>query len=436
MTIKKYIILLIFILAISELQAQDYLINFTGSGLSLTVDSVIVENLTQGTSIILSGSNTLYLKSTLSGINIKRETDNNNLHIYPNPLTIYTNIDFKTFAPGKANITLQDITGKKIVQLYSYLQKGNHSFRISDLNPGLYTIMVNSDSYSYSGIILCNNTEKGPGKISYTGSNESTRPLSRLKSDNEEIVMLYEIGERLKFKGITGKYSSIITDIPEVSKTINFNFVECTDGDDNNYPTVLIGNQIWMAENLKATHYSDGSEIIVTESDSLWNELAYYDKTCCYFNNLSLNGEIYGVLYSWVAAMNGQNSSNEKPSGIQGACPNSWHLPSDAEWEKLINYLGRNEVAGGKIKEAGTAHWELQNIDATNETGFTALPGGYRDYHGRFLYVGKFAIFWSSTQTSSIAYAYYQKLSAADGIIYRSYDSKAEGYSVRCVRDY
>jgi uncharacterized protein (TIGR02145 family) len=128
--------------------------------------------------------------------------------------------------------------------------------------------------------------------------------------------------------------------------------------------------------------------------------------------------------------MNGETSSTVNPSGVQGVCPTGWHLPSDAEWTQLTDYLGSASVAGGKLKETGTTHWQSPNTGATNETGFTALPGGFRRFNGSFFNVGYFGIWWSATELSTddawIRCVYYDYIS-----VYMDYN----GFSVRCVRD-
>ncbi len=113
------------------------------------------------------------------------------------------------------------------------------------------------------------------------------------------------------------------------------------------------------------------------------------------------NFETYGVLYNWPAAMDGASSSTASPSGIQGVCPSGWHLPSDAEWSVLTNYLGGASLAGGHLKESTLVHWRSPNTDADNSAGFTALPGGYRVNNGTFNDVGSNAFFWSSTQNNT-----------------------------------
>lgn len=207
-----------------------------------------------------------------------------------------------------------------------------------------------------------------------------------------------------------------------------------TDYDGNVYQTVQIGGQGWMAENLKTTHYSDGSPIPLVEDNSTWAGLASTAKAYCWYNNSTSNRDTYGGLYTWAAAMNGSATSGSNPSGVQGVCPSGWHMPSDSEWNELKNYLGGADVAGGKMKETGTAHWNSPNTAATNESGFTALAGGSRSYTGLFENMGIDAPFWSATQYTS-GYAWNHVLNYDYASMVVGYGNKIRGREIRCVKD-
>ena len=219
-----------------------------------------------------------------------------------------------------------------------------------------------------------------------------------------------------------------------LASTFNCGTSTVRDYDGNDYNTVKIGDQCWMKENLKVTHYSDGTAIPPVEGTSAWDVLGYTDKAYCYYDNSTTNRDIYGALYTWAAAMNGIASSDANPSGVQGICPVGWHLPSDAEWTELTNYLGGEGVAGGKLKETGTTHWSSPNIGATNETGFTALPGGDRGYYGTFYAIGGTGSWWSSTGSSTLN-AWTRGMDYLTSYVLRYYYSKNYGFSVRCQRD-
>jgi uncharacterized protein (TIGR02145 family) len=194
-----------------------------------------------------------------------------------------------------------------------------------------------------------------------------------------------------------------------------------TDIDGNMYQTIQIGNQLWMAENLKVTRYRNGDVITNVTDNTDWSNLTAGAR--CSYNNDENNVTTYGYLYNWYAVNDSRNIA-----------PEGWHVPTDDEWQILVDYLGGSFVAGGKMKESGTAHWPSPNTDATNESGFTALPGGYRYRNGTSHHMGYYAYFWSATEYDTL-YALYQYLIYYDSRIYRTIDDKQYGFSVRCVRD-
>jgi len=212
-----------------------------------------------------------------------------------------------------------------------------------------------------------------------------------------------------------------------------------TDYDGNVYNTVQIGNQCWMKENLKVTHYPNGDAIPNITDNNYWGNLAdinTYDAYCYYNNNANSEADAYGALYTYAAAIadNWQKDNDtQDTTGGQGICPDGWHLPTDTEWAELEDYLGKN-IAGGRMKEIGTTHWNTPNNDATNLSGFSAFPGGNRNfYNGTFSHLGFNGYWWSATESGSGAYSrnlYY---------IYTYVNSynydKSYGFSVRCVRD-
>lgn len=190
-----------------------------------------------------------------------------------------------------------------------------------------------------------------------------------------------------------------------------------TDYDGNVYNTVTIGEQIWLKENLKSLHYSDGATIP--------NVLAY--------NNDDSLAEIYGRLYTWDAAMR-----DSTQPGVQGVCPCEWHVPTDQEWSQLENYLGGATIAGGKMKDTGTTFWTAPNTGATNTSGFSALPAGEFDAYyspNVFQLLNEYAVFWTSTQISTPkARERYLAYNSAASSIYDWF--KVMNYSIRCIKDY
>ena len=198
------------------------------------------------------------------------------------------------------------------------------------------------------------------------------------------------------------------------------------------YQYKTIGTQVWMTENLAYL------PSVVGPGTGSTSEAYYYvygyDGTDIAAAKATANYTTYGVLYNWTAAMAGATSSASNPSDRQGVCPSGWHLPSDAEWTTLTSYLGGESVAGGKLKEAGTAHWTSPNTGATNESGFTALPGGYRYHNGTFILIGNYG-YWSSSTEDNVDYAWPRNLRYSGGYVSRVANSKGDGLSVRCVRN-
>jgi uncharacterized protein (TIGR02145 family) len=198
------------------------------------------------------------------------------------------------------------------------------------------------------------------------------------------------------------------------------------------YNSVIIGTQCWMAQNLNIGTRVNGS------GDQTNNSII--EKYC--YNDVESNCDVYGGLYQWgemVQYLNGASNSaswSPIPTGnVQGICPSGWHLPNDAEWSILTTYLGGVVAAGGRIKETGTTHWSTPNAGATNLSGFTALPGGYRNITGgTFGDLTNYGYFWSATEYSSTS-ARTISLFYTDGIIYRDHGNKPYGFSVRCLRE-
>jgi len=227
----------------------------------------------------------------------------------------------------------------------------------------------------------------------------------------------------------TGYVDDLIVRIEELELVAN-GFTDPRDG--NHYNAVKIGNQMWMTKNLKYL-----PAIVGPDTGSLTAPYYYvygYDGTNVNDAKATANYGTYGVLYNWTAAMNSAGSSTSNPSEVQGICPTGWHLPSDAEWTELIDNLGGKSIAGDKLKEIGTSHWSSPNTGATNETRFTALPGGMRYLDGAFLAIGTHGNYWSAAESGS-NFAWYWGMVYNFSGVYRDGIVKELGFSVRCVKD-
>jgi uncharacterized protein (TIGR02145 family) len=194
--------------------------------------------------------------------------------------------------------------------------------------------------------------------------------------------------------------------------------------DGQTYRTVKIGTQTWMAENLKATKYRNGDLIGTTSSPSL--KIKNEDSAAKYqwvYEGDEQKVAAYGRLYTWHAV-----------TDSRGICPSGWHIPAEADWQALTDFLASDTVACGKMKEKGTAHWNEPNEGATNETSFSALPGGYRSSDGSFDGMGMAGYWWSATENFDTN-GWSRVVNWISRNLSRNTENKAYGFSVRCIRD-
>jgi uncharacterized protein (TIGR02145 family) len=195
------------------------------------------------------------------------------------------------------------------------------------------------------------------------------------------------------------------------------------DYDGNVYDTVIIGENIWLKQNLKVTHYNNGVLIPNVTDSAAWVTLTTGAR-CYYKNDSSAYDSVYGPLYNWYAV--------NDPNNI---CPSGWHVSTNAEWNATEIYLGGTAIAGGKMKEAGIVHWKSPNTGATNSTGFTGLPGGARDpIINEFRIISENGVWWTASayNTSMVwsTYMWYLNTGVDHNPVYKNY-----GFSIRCVKD-
>ncbi len=237
---------------------------------------------------------------------------------------------------------------------------------------------------------------------------------------------LYADNINLKKNNIPQNYyitdNGFLMALPKINVEYPYNALPTvTDASNNTYNIVKIGTQVWMAENLKTTKYNDNTIIPLVIDKTVWATLitpAY----CSYNNTLNIDTiNTYGRLYNWYTV-----NTNK-------LCPSGWHVPSDAEWTILSTYLG--SMAGGRMKEAGTTHWSSPNTDATNESNFSALPGGRRSEIGSFSVFVNGGYWWSATDGNPPTGAFYRHLSFDNSDMQRNYINKTSGFSIRCLKD-
>jgi len=267
-------------------------------------------------------------------------------------------------------------------------------------------------------------TLDNPHTMNGSGSEHYTSQLDGLSGNTTYYVRAYAInsagtayGNELSFKTFTDSAAAVLFNPVLFNPDLTYGTI--TDADFNVYKTIKIGNQIWMAENLKTTIFSNGEQIGNLTDITIW--AGYTLDAYCWYNNDVAFRNNYGALYNWYAVNTGK------------LCPVGWHVPSSSEFSELITFLGGESAAGGKLKESGTVHWLTPNTEADNESGFSALPGGYLP-SGGFRSFRTAGYWWSSagSNSSSASFMFILSDNGSAGI-----DSaiKTNGMSVRCIKD-
>lgn len=197
---------------------------------------------------------------------------------------------------------------------------------------------------------------------------------------------------------------------------------DITDYDGNTYPTVIIGKQVWMAANLKVTHYNNGDKMPNVTGDGLWRQLT--SGAYCKYNNKETTSGAYGLYYNWHAVTDARKLA-----------PKGWHVPTEEEWKTLISYLGGDHIAGSKLTATGTKFWEAPNNTATNQSGFAALPAGDRNNNGAFSNKGYSATWWTATGEAQADFATNYSIISNSMEIKADVDDRLCGLTVRCVKN-
>lgn len=472
---KKLFFFCVTALLCSAISAQTVVLTFSGRDALdryIQLNRVTVSNLTRGWQETLIWPDTILTLQQGSGID-EMETSNalQLLQNNPNPFNGTTQLNLSLANAGRVTLEIADVIGRTVVVTndFSSLQAGYHQFQITLSKTGTYVATVRQDGKSASIKMLCNGGGNAD-RIEYTGTvqpNEylaiQAKSLTRGVSDN-----LFVPGDQMEYVGyatFSGSEfaSQTISQEQQGSESFRLRFdpvmSDPTDGqpcpstptltdiDGNVYNTVQLGSQCWMQQNLRTKHTADGAPISMGAGASDVKMLYYYPDS-----NAS-NQEDYGLLYNWVAVMNGAESSFSVPSNVQGICPDGWHVPSLQEWQTLISYVstqGQYTCGGNNIGKAlaGTSGW-LNNPSSpepmceigyhperNNATNFTGMPAG--NFVGtRITNFGKYAIFWSSTScdSSNVSVLYLAYTNVTTLHIPIGGHNKTYGESVRCVRN-
>ena len=472
--------------------AQSVPVSFTGRDANnhwVQLDRVVITNQTKGwtetiiwpdTTLTMQNGTGIYDVETMCTSSLQLSQNN------PNPFNGTTDVLLTVADAGAVTLEITDVNGWAVVpatDISTIVRANNHSpqhqFRISLSTAGTYVLTARQNGKTASIKMMNNGGGKDNGmeyvrdivKTTHALSPQALSPqaLSPQASPQQpksgtrgNTTNPFNIGDQMEYIGyatINGEEceSQHVTQAQEVSETFLLQFAEAqasldgqpcpgtptvTDIDGNVYNTVQIGNQCWMRENVRTTHYADSTAIPAGDSISYTEPYRYAP------NNNENNISIYGYLYNWAAVMHGASASTANPSGVQGICPTGWHVPSDAEWTQLTNYVssqseyvcGSNNVSIAKSL-AATTGWQsssnacsVGNVQSNNNaTGFSVVPAGNYYSNNAYGAFGYYAHFWNTTEYGSNASIRFFGCYNTDVVINR--DNKYVGYSVRCLKD-
>ena len=445
-------------LLFGAVSAQTVTLTFTGRDASnqyVPLNRVVVSNLTRGWQETLFWPDTVLVMTDHTGIvETFHETSLHLSQNNPNPFDGTTSVNLSVAEPGEVSLVMTDITGRIVrANNYSPLQAGNHTIRVTLSAAGIYFLTARQNG-RISSVKMVNGGNSGGNAIAITGSvgvNEYS-PLPQTKNVSKGITdNPFVPGDQMQFVGFTAlngaeEEGGHVIQTQDSTQTIVLSFPQpclstpvVIDYDSNVYNTVQIGNQCWMKENLRTTHYADGTAIPYGSS-SVWD-----DTVPSYYVNPSADTLLYGYYYSWAAFMNGAGGSESNPSEVQGVCPTGWHVPSNAEWTQLMDYVSsRSEyTCGGHSNNiakalASTVEWDASENECTvgndpstnNATGFGIVPAGFPAFYA----VNSSAYFWSSSERGEYAASFFA-LGFSTAYVTMGDINKHLQFSVRCLRD-
>ena len=447
-------LILIFILSfvpVIFLNAQDYYLTFSGTGSGSPVSTVRIENINRGTDVTINGSDILHLIPATVGIGQISDNDPAGISFCPNPASNNSRMQFNLPSPGNTVVTIIDISGREIARRQDLLSEGIHTYRIEGPGRGIYYVKVNSGNYSAGGCLVSNASLNDRVNLFYENTTPAITGKNYPEDSKGEVIMGYTEGDRLKFTGMTESAGTVITEVITSNKTITFDFFPCIDKDNNVYPVVKIGDQIWMSINLKTTKFNDGTAIPYVTDDYTWyqqREPAY----CWYLHDETKFRNLCGGIYNYYVASSGN------------ICPTGWRVPAYNDWLDLEQYLIANgynydgTTSGNKIGKSLAATpmialvltpsvpftWESTNNTGTpgsldypikrNSTGFSAIPVGYRSANGNFMNLYITGPWWSSTE-KDMGFAWYRWVQNANEGFHTVSSYKWNGFGIRCIKN-
>lgn len=479
---KRILFFAFMVLICTSVSAQSVTMTFTGQDTSnhyIQLSRVVVTNLTQNWQDTLYWPDTM-LTLTVTGIQ-DLETQSASLRLSqnnPNPFdgTTYANLTMAD--AGDVTMEIVDITGRVITMYHgTFVHPGIHQLRISLSTVGVYFLTARQNGKTAS-VKMVNQGNGGTDKIAIF-DNAGTQLFSSESSKSPNYPKLisdkpFVLGDQMEYVGyaligFTELESEHITQIQQASEDMVLSFAidpgvfegqpcystpTVTDIENNVYNTVWLGSQCWMAENLRTKHFSDGTVIPIGTAPIGGVDLSY----CYYYPDSNVNNMLtYGLLYNWPTVMHGAASTNANPSGIQGICPDGWHVPSNAEFDQLSYHLKTHQYSCGGVSAktgkavASTFGWIVYpavlsdtcnvafDMTTNNASGFSAPPAGYYfqrnsstdNGHGDF---GIAAHFWSTTEIDAENASLYL-IRGEEPDFHDGPSAMCSCYSVRCIRN-
>lgn len=459
---KKLTFLFLLVITVATGFSQAVIVKFTGQNSQdneyVQLSRIEITNNTRGWTDILTYPDTIAILVTSTGI--EESAMNNHFGLSqnnPNPFNGTTNVNLTLTEPGIVTMEITDVNGR-IVETWhaTSLQCGTHQFLINVASSGIYFLATRQNGKT-SSVKMVKNGDGTENSIEYIGNVESMHPTFLQPKNNTKgpIYLPFDYGDEMTYKGyaifegveIEGE---VVTRTQSTSEDLILNIpipeFECgtsttTDIDGNTYNTLLLGEQCWMSENMRATQFADGTSIRKgVENDESGDPLWYYP------NNDSTLKETYGLLYNWAAATNNYVVYTNNP--IQGICPVGWHVPTSTEWNQLLEFV-KNQAEYRCSEEdsesiakslASTSGWRSEQYDcapgynqsSNNASGFNAFPaGGFYTTVGNLRYK---ANFWTASMVN-MDEAHYYYIMYSDDYVESDYTRKNCGFSIRCVRN-
>ncbi len=447
-TLLSVLLLGLILSAFGQKATMELTFTAEDNGQNIPLNSILIENLTQGVDTTLYAPDTILVLDYIASIENSEAIGESAFVLSqnrPNPFKGKTEVNL--YLPEKEHVkmTVRDILGGELAQYENTLNHGSHSFAFYSGNQKYYLLTVTGEQTSKTIKMLnanINTAYAGKCKIVYNGHDDD---MIGYKSQKEINSFGFSLGDELKYTCYSDIGERTIIDSPTGNQTYTFHYAgnpcpempTITDIDGNTYNTVQIGSQCWMAENLKTTTYRNGVPIPKVTNDADWSNLttgAYV----WYGNDISWKGP-YGALYNWYATID-----------TNGLCPTGWHVPTYSAWTTLTNFIGGtssphgnelkscrqvNSPLGGGCNTSEHPRWYEHNTHyGTDDYGFSGLPGGYRYINGTFHFKGGDGLWWSSSGDSSDD-AFDFDLDFDYGSVGGGSYPKRAGFSIRCVRD-